>query len=88
MQPALEISDQGGQAGTEQSGLEDGLGQRGLVIAAAVLTPNAVSPILDHSEGMFHQLDLLNGALMLRPFRRANPVEGSTGHCLRRKGTR
>ncbi len=76
MQPALEISDQGGQAGAEQSGLDNGPGQRGLVVAAAVLTPNAVSRILDHSERFFHQLDLLDRALVLRPFRRANPVGG------------
>jgi hypothetical protein len=44
------------------------------VIAAAVLAPNAVSRILDHPERFFHQLDLLDRALVLRSLRRANPT--------------
>jgi hypothetical protein len=43
------------------------------VIAAAVLAPNAVSRILDHPERFFHQLDLLDRALVLRSLRRPNP---------------
>src|ERR1017187_311116 len=73
---SLEIDSQARQPRPEQARLDEVPGQGGLVIAAAVLAPNAVSRILDHPERFFHQLDLLDRALVLRSLRRANPVGG------------
>ena len=47
---SLEIDGQARQPWPEQALLDDVLGQGGLVIAAAVLAPHAVSRILDHPE--------------------------------------
>jgi len=73
---ALEVSGQTRQARPEQARLEEVLGQRRLVISAAVMAPNAVSGVFENLERLFHQLDLLEGALMFRPLRRDNSVGG------------
>jgi len=82
----LEIDGQAGQSRPEQTRLGDVLGQGGLVIATAVLAPNAVRRILDHPEGFFDQLDLLDGALVLRSLRGGNPVGGINRTLLEAKG--
>ena len=66
---ALEVSDQARQPRPEQARLDDGLGQRGLVITAAVMAPNAVGGVLDDLERFVHQLDLLDRPLVFRSLR-------------------
>jgi len=73
---ALEVSDQAGQAWPEQTRLDDVLGQRCLVITAAVMAPNALSGVLENLERFFHELDLLHGALVFRSLNRSNSVGG------------